>query len=325
MCDIKEQNDKPERNGYRKKCRKRVVIPVILVLAAVIAIGGRILYVDSHYMQVPVHLYEENYPEIYAEELRIIFGEDCEIGEKNTVFIEGDACSCGYVRPTLQYDTWEVTYHDRRGETFTQTINNGDSLESLQYSWLKSHLEQYYDKKYVIGYFDEGAFEELARKTHSYVHIGVEGFNSTADKKAEHDRIEAGNQEYQKQLLAAYADRNTMLRLSELNYEEIYNHYPLIVTFYFNIDDSELSEEKKAVHEKAVQDRALEMIQAIQSDTDDTCNLMVQVVSANGNDLYDGTSSWRYYILQGKQFEAEGEPISSYGFAHAYAYEGIYW
>ncbi len=90
MCDVKEQKSKPERNGYGKKSRKRVVIPVILFLAV--------------------------YPEIYQEELRIIFGEDCEIGEKNTIFVEGEDCDCGSSSSSYQYDTWEVTYHDRRGE-----------------------------------------------------------------------------------------------------------------------------------------------------------------------------------------------------------------
>ena len=41
MCDINEQNNKPEKSEYRKKYGKRVLIPVILFLAAVIAIGGR--------------------------------------------------------------------------------------------------------------------------------------------------------------------------------------------------------------------------------------------------------------------------------------------
>ena len=124
-----------------------------------------------------------------------------------------------------------------------------------------------------------------------------------------------------------------MLRLSELNCEEIYNLYPMITNFRLSIDDRELSGEEKAVCEKTVQDRVHEMIKAIRSETDDTCNLVIEVVSANCYaDLYDGADRWLYYILQGEQMEMEREPnISSYGsdrvyaLAHAYAYEGIYW
>ncbi|MDE5866825.1 MAG: hypothetical protein K2H31_09535 [Lachnospiraceae bacterium] len=305
--------------GFYRKNKKKVVFFAILFL---VAAGGIILYFRN---RVPKEIYVEDYPEIYAEELRIIFGEDYEIGEKETFYEEGYICSCGEVMPTVQYDTWEVTYHDWSGETFTQTIDNRDSLESLQYSWLKNHLKQYYEKKYLIDYFDEGTFEELTRKTHCYVYIGVEG-GSTADKKEEHDRIEAGNRKYQKQLLAAYGDKDTMLRLSELNYKEIYDHYPIIAGFHLSIDDGELSGEEKEIHERAVQDRILEMIQAIQSEKDDTCNLRVYVTSADGDeDLYDDARSWRYDILQGKQFESEKDPVGSYYFAHAYAYEGIYW
>lgn len=158
------------------------------------------------------------------------------------------------------------------------------------------------------------------------VSIGIGGYSYFGDQKKEFDRIGAGGRKYQEQLIAAYRDRNTMLRLPELDYEEIYKHYPMKARFFLSIDDRELSGEEKAVHEKAVQDRVLEMIQAIQLETDDTCNLIVQVDSANGyEDLYDGARDWRYYILQGKRFEPEGEPNISYCWAHAYAYEGIYW
>lgn len=302
----------------------RAIFFVMLFLAA----GGSILFVYNYKKAntVPEHIYVEDYPEIYAEELRIIFGEDCEIGEKETFYEEGYICDCGWVTPTEQHDTWEVTYHDRRGEEYTQTINNSNSLEDLQYSWLKNHLKQYYEKKYLMDFFDEGTFQELTKITHCSVSIGVGGFGYTLDIEEEYDRIEAGNQEYKEQLLAAFKDTDTMLRLSELNCEEIYEHYPMKVCFFLSIDDAEFSGEEKAVHEKAVQGRVLEMIQAIQRETDDTCNLIIQVDSANGHgDMYDGAGDWRYYILQGKQFEPEGEPNVSYNFAHAYAYEGIYW
>ena len=177
----------------------------------------------------------------------------------------------------------------------------------------------------MIDYFDEGTFEELTRKTYCHVDIVFSG-SGTSDKKEEHDRIEAGYWRYQKQLLETYADSDTMLRLSALNCEEIYNHYPLKTSFRLSIDDGELSGEEKAVHEKAVLDRVLEMIQAIQSETDGTCNLVVNVASADGDeDLYDGAARWLYYVLQGKQFEPEKDTYGAYSFAHAYAYEGIYW
>ena len=187
-------------------------------------------------------------------------------------------------------------------------------------------MKQYYEQKYLIDYFGEETFEELIRRTDCFVFIGVGASGFTMDEKDEYDRIKAGNQEYKEQLLAAYRDRDTMLRLSELNYEEIYEYYPIKVTFDLIIDDLELSGEEKAVREKAMQDRVFEIIQAMQSETDNTCNLEVLVTSANVHeDLYDGAHSWRYSILQGKQFEPEGDQTRNYDFAHAYAYEGIYW
>lgn len=333
-----------------RKYKKRIIILVILFLAAVIVAGGSILYVNNHRAQVAVHeyhrygeeqviaheyeeeqgtvlKYEQDYPELYQEELRIIFGEDCEIGEKNTIFVEGHDCDCGISESSYQYDTWEVTYHDWRGETFTQTIENHYSLEKLQYYWLKSHLNQYYDKKYVMDYFDDETFigytdTNIIKGAYCSVSIGVYPYTYSKDPESEYQRIQEGNHKYHEQLLAAYRERDTMLRLPELNCEEIYNQYPITTSFYLSIDDQELSGEEKAVHEKAVQDRILEMIQAIQDETDDTCNLEVRVTSAKGyEDLYDGEREWRYRILQGKPIE----PDTIYSLAHAHAYEGIYW
>ena len=234
--------------GFYRKNKKKVVIIAILFLVVVAVAGGSIIYFDIREQTVPEKIYVEDYPKIYEEELRIIFGDDCEIGEKETFCEEGENCGCGWVDPTIQYDTWEVTYHDRMGETYTQTINNMYSLESLQYSWLESHLEQYYEKKYLIDYFDEGTFEGLT--AYCRVSTGAGEFWCSMDKKEEYDRIMEGKRKYKEQLLESYKNRDTMLRLPELNCEEIYSHYPIITSFGLSVGDGELSGEEKEVYEK---------------------------------------------------------------------------
>ncbi len=333
----------------RKRChiryKRRVLIAVIVLLAVVLSGAGIIYFINRRQSVVTQYVerrpashekdgviyYQENYPEIYSEELRIIFGEDCKIGEKETIYVEGEECECGYCAAGYQYDTWTVTYHDRDGVTFTQTIDNSNSLESLQLSWLKNHMGRYYEKKYLLDYFEEGTFMGLtetgtAKLTHCTVTVGIGGYSYTMNQKEEFDRIAAGGQKYQEQLLTAYQNKDTMLRLSELNYEEVYLQFPMKATFFLSIDDKGLSGEEKAVHEKAVQSRVSEMMQEILKDTEYTCNLQVNVNSANGyEDMYDGARDWRYYILQGKQIEPDGEPTIGYSWAHAYAYEGIFW
>ena len=42
------------------------------------------------------HIYKEDYALIYENELRDMFGPDCEIGEKRTITIEAEDCGCGY-------------------------------------------------------------------------------------------------------------------------------------------------------------------------------------------------------------------------------------
>lgn len=67
------------------------------------------------------------------------------------------------------------------------------------------------------------------------------------------------------------------------------------------------------------------MLQAINEETKQDCNLCVQVCSANKHcNLYDGARDWRYYILQGKRMETENF-TKDYDWEFFYAYEGIYW
>lgn len=317
--------------------KKRIIIAVVLLFTAAVAGGGIFYFVNrqqepleyvvhrsASYEKDGMDYYSEDYPQVYSEELGIIFGEGYKVGEKKSVYMEGEDCDCGICSTGYWYDTWEVTYHDQAGETFTQTIDNRYSLEYLELTWLKNHLAQYYEKKYIVKFFDEGTFEELSWNDHyCSVHIGIGVYNCPSNKEM-YEKVSAGNGKYKRQLLASYKDPVTMIRLPEINYDEVYNQFPMETSFYFSIDDKELSGEEKAVHEKEIKSRALEMIDEILRDTEDTCNIRVDITSANGyEDLYDGTGEWNYYILQGKQIEFDG--YDSFSRAHADLYKGILW
>ncbi len=329
---------KGNRKRYRIRHRKQITAAVVLFLAIAAAGGGIIYYINRRqapsqyagslavsYEKDGMDYFSEDYPEIYSEELRIIFGEDYKIGEKETLYMEGEECDCGYCSTGYQHDTWKVTYHDREGETFTQTIDNMYNLESLQFTWLKNHLAQYYDKKYVAKYFEEGILKEPSSDGHyCTVTIGIGGGSYTMDEKEEYDKLTAAGWKYREQLLASYQNKDTMLRLPELSYDKVYQQFPMQTTISLSIDDKELSGEEKAAHEEAVKSKVLDMIHEILKDTEHTCNLQVRVNSAKGyEDLYDGSRVWKYDILQGKQVELEG--YNDYDRACDYLYKGIFW
>ncbi|MDE7250378.1 MAG: hypothetical protein K2N82_10965, partial [Lachnospiraceae bacterium] len=235
----------------------------------------------------------DDYSEIYKNQLRLIFGEDYVIGEKETIVIEGEDCDCGYHTNDFEYDEWKISYQDQNGQTYEQTLENKSSLEAQQISWLASQLEQYYTQKYLVDFFEEGTFEDLSvggkhGRTYCSISIGSPVFSYTSDKKEEFERIREAGKGYKEQLLKQLQKEKNMLRLREVDYENIFNCFPVEVRFYLSIDDEALSGAEKENFEEAVRERVMEMIQAIKQETGDTCNLRIQVDSANGHcDLYD--------------------------------------
>lgn len=304
-----------------------VIIFVLVLLPAAVYAGTAVYRLSQAHDTVR---YTEDYPQIYKDQLQIIFGEDYTIGEKERIVIEGEDCSCGYHSSTYEYDEWKITYQDQRGRTFTQTLNNTASLESQQLSWLRSQLEQYYMQKYVSDFFEEGTFEDLSTgekhgRTYCSVVIGNPVGSYTSDKKEEYKRIQEAGKEYKERLRQQLQDEEHMLRLQEVDYENIFNCFPVKAGFHLCIDDEDLSGAEKEEHERAVQKRVMDMINAVKQETGDTCNLRIQVNSAHGScDLYDGARDWRYFILQGKQISPE-DTFDGFEWELFYAYEGIYW
>lgn len=300
----------------------------LLILTVVLAAAGtgiwkrRSVYDANHYT--------EDYSELYQNQLRIIFGENATIGEKETVVMEGEDCDCGYHSESYSYNQWKISYQDEMGQSFMQTLNNKDSLESQQLSWLNSQLRQYYTQKYLIDFFEEGTFEDLSTgeglgRTYCSVGIGNPVGSYTSDKKEEYDRIQKAGKEYKERLLEEFRHEDGMLRLYQVDYGTIFNYFPIRVSFHLSIDDGMLLGTEKEAFERAVWDRVMEMVRTIKQETGGACNLRIQINSAHGHgDLYDGARDWRYFILQGERIEPENT-FDGFEWALFDAFEGIYW
>lgn len=318
--------------------RKKIVL-IFLVMLAITGIGVSMYFnkvvhdrIDDTEQDGVHHTSQntEDYSEIYADQLKIIFGEDYVIEGKETIVIEGEDCDCGYHSEDYMYDEWKISYQDQNGQKFTQTLNNKDSLESQQLTWLGNQLSQYYIQKYLIDFFEDGTFEDLSvgedwGRTYCSVTIGNPVYSYTSDTTEEFKRIREVGKKYREQLLKQLQNEENMLRLQEVDYEKIFNCYPIEVGFHLSIDDGKLTGEEKEEFEKGVQERVMEMIRLIKQETSDTCNLRIQVNSANGHcDLYDGSRDWRYFILQGEQIIPE-DLFDGFEWQLFYTYEGIYW
>lgn len=284
------------------------------------------------YKNIP-HVYTDDYPTIYQNQLRIMFGPDYQIGEKKTIHIKAENCDCGFHTDGYLYNEWNITYEDQNGSVYTQTLNNRTDLAYQQLSWLQNQLSAYYKQKYFLNRFPEGTFQGLSTddyfgKSYCFISIGYPVSSYTSDLRDEYERTKEKGMNYKEQLLKSLADDENLICFYKLDYANIFNTFPMYVSIDLSMDDPQLQGKEKELHEEKLRNDILDIMEEINGDTNDTANLTLYISSDNGScDLYDGSRSWRYYILLGKPFEAKNSKNiqQSYDWQLYYAYEGIYW
>lgn len=297
---------------------------IIAAVAVVMGISHDNTYDNSH--EIKTTYYTEDYPELYKEELQIIFGENYRIGEKETITEEGEDCSCGYHSDTYIYNQWEISYEDQLGQEYTQTLNNVNTLENQQIGWLKEQLKQHYKKQFLVEHFAEGTFQDLSVEengsTYCFVFLGnlVHTYKS-GENQEDFERAMKADDIYQEQLLEDLGNKEKMIHLWELDYQQIFRNFPMYVTLQLRIDDEELAGDEKAEFEEAVREKILQMIEEVKEESGYTCNLFVHVSCAGKDKLYDGESSWHYAFIQGQTPEAG----RSYEWQLFDSYEGVFW
>ena len=276
------------------------------------------------------HIYKEDYALIYENELRDMFGPDCEIGEKRTVTIEVEDCGCGYHSDGYIYDEWTLTYKDQEGYTHTQIMNNMTEPKYQQLSWLKYQLASYYKQKYMLAPFPEGTFQDLSvedymGKSYCFAFIGYPVGGVTMDEKEEYDRTKAAADQYMNRLRESLLDEQNRITFYNLDYTTVFNTYPVNISMDFSIDDADLQGMKKEAHEKQILNKISEIMENFRKDTAYTGNLAVSVSSNNGScELYNGKKSQSYYILRGEWFQPE-ESNREYEWQLYFSYEDIFW
>ena len=304
-----------------------IFVLIIAAVTVVMCISHDNTYDNSH--EIKTIYCTEDYPELYKEELRIIFGENYRIGEKETITQEGEDCGCGFYMDTYIYDRWKVTYEDRLGQEYTQTLNNIDTLEDQQIKWLKEQLMQHYKKQFMIEYFEEGTLQELSveenGRTHCFVFLGNPAKSSTSAEKEAYERAKEAGRIYWKQLLESLGNKENMIHLWELDYQQIFRDFPMYVSISLCIDDEELTGDEKAELVESVREKTLQMMEAINEESGYTCNLDVDLFcSWSEENLYDGKWKWQWYFLQGEPIETDID-FKGYTYELFDSYEGVFW
>ena len=215
--------------------------------------------------------YTENYPGIYKEELQCIFGDTLQIGKKRTIEVEGEYCDCGISSNGYVYDEWDLTYQDEQGRTFTVCMDNRglDSISEWQIKWLLAQLETYYMEEYVWEYFEDGVLETEEHKTYCKVKL-ISGFGvGSSDEvlQAEIDQKKIEVKKYYVELLEKLSQKEYMICLPGIDYDNIFHKYPIYADFFLSISVLEGSTEEKEEYELALEETLFSMVDALNKDT----------------------------------------------------------
>lgn len=269
--------------------------------------------------------YSDNYPEIYGEQLCLIFGPTLQISEKETQVQEGENCSCGYHSDTVIWDEWTITYEDEYGQIYIQTMDNRNDFTRQQFKWLNRHLEQYANKKYILDYYEPDLLigvivEEEYGDSYSSVNIitGVGMYTSETEKR--YEKINKKGDKYYQQICEKLRTEGNYIPVYQMTLRDACVQYPIEVDFYMGINNEALSGAEKEAFEKEMQEQILQMMRDINEETESKCCIRVNI--GGEQDMYDGSHSWWKYCIQGEEYRGEHHDFEYEVFD---SYNGIYW
>lgn len=317
LVDNKNQDEKITKKRNKKDTRVVLIIFFVLVFGPFIV--GILLLRDKVPRQHDIEelVYEDDYASIYSEELKIVFGPDCKVGDKKDIIIEGKSCSCGYHQDTLIYDEWEITYKDQYGQTYVQTMNNMESFEEQQIEWLTNQMEEHYKANQLKDYFDQDTLEgiEIKGNGRSYADVffgnPINGWSTDEDYKELSD-ADSKERAYKKELVERLSDPDNMISLYELDYSQVYKIYPVRLDIHLQIEDMSISADEVSDYEKAYQEKLDKIAEEILKESENTCHMdMLLSVTYNDSHKNDyGVTIWEEFRCRSLSIAGEKVDMS---------------
>lgn len=305
LVDNENQDEKITKKRNKKDTRVVLIIFFVLVFGPFIV--GILLLRDKVPRQHDIEelVYEDDYASIYSEELKIVFGPDCKVGDKKDIIIEGESCSCGYHQDTLIYDEWEITYKDQYGQTYVQTMNNIDSFEKQQIEWMTNQMEEHYRANQLGEYFDPKTLEgyqpvDAYGRNYVYVWYGnpVSSY-STDEEKKEMETADKKEKEYDKELMEKLSSSENMIHLYELDYSQVYSTYPLRIIVNLADGEEGISPEQAVEYRQIYEEKMDDIVANIMEEAGGICNLEFEID-----------------ILYGEVIEGEIDDSNNYEFSY---------
>ena len=220
--------------------KKHWKIYALIVLILAVAVVAVLLFPILFYVEDPVHtvshlVYTDDYPSLYADKLKVIFG-DHTLSERTEKHIEGEACSCGYHQDEIDYYEWTVTYADACGQTMQCRLNNFESLPSQLIDWLEDQIETHFYTNYVKRYF-KGRLMEAG--SYCFCSIGHVCLSWSNEEERMHVETCIAWQENARA-------NGSLISLASLDYAEIFDLYPIELSINVKLDDKDFDPDRWA-------------------------------------------------------------------------------
>ena len=202
----------------------------VAILFAVMSLQADPAHTVSH------RICTEDYPSLYADELKLIFG-DHTLGERTEKHIKGEVCSCGYHQDEIDYYEWIVTYTDACGQDMQCRLNNYESLPSQLFDWLGAQIETHFYANYVERYF-EG---RLRAGSYCFCFIGRVCTGWSGGNEEERSHVET---------CTAWEENaranGPLIPLASLDYAELFDLYPILLSIHVKLDDKDFDPDRWA-------------------------------------------------------------------------------
>lgn len=206
------------------KSKTRIITSIVAISLSLALLSGcsRIIH---RFLKEPIktYTYTDDYPSLYADELRQIFG-DYSISERRDCNIPGETCSCGYHQDEINYYEWTITYTDCCGQTLECILKNSRPLYAQQIGWLEDQLETHIYTQYVDEYYGNELNEEA-----SYCFCFLGDFCNSISSSDDRDQ-------YRFDTTRAYREsieqEEVTIPLYSTSYSELVSGYPMIFSIH---------------------------------------------------------------------------------------------
>lgn len=270
---------------------------------------------NSNGQTIPHYVYTDDYPTLYADELRAIFG-DYTLGERKETHIEGlEYFIKEQYNRSVDFYEWEITYTDACGQTMTRTMHNRWSFYVQQVEWLKDQIEEHFWSNYVVRYFDD-LMDPDSFGLGSYCFCFIGRISSGWYNEETYAYLEIGEA-----YLEDLKKRTDPIPLYALSYPEIFDRYPIKLSVNVRLSEDGVEESEWTERFADAKARLDKMIAGMTEEIGTELNLHASV----GRQKIDKRNTY-IHVLRGERYEhPEGYIDGDFDRAIMDSYKGKFW